>query len=90
MAKSSRRLPKNYTGHAGNIRRRCKEKEGATLRGADLRDAYLRRARFDGADLASADLRRTRGLTEAQVRVAVCDAGTRLPDTIGRGGPHGK
>ena len=63
---------------------------GATLRGADLRDAYLRRARFDGADLASADLRRTRGLTEAQVRVAVCDAGTRLPDTIGKGAQDGE
>jgi len=38
---------------------------GASLRGADLRSAYLRLTRLDGADLSSANLYGSEGLTTA-------------------------
>ena len=57
---------------------------GADLRGADLRGADLTGANLDGADLTGADLAgavltRARGLTQAQVDDAFCDALTVIP-----------
>jgi uncharacterized protein YjbI with pentapeptide repeats len=57
---------------------------GADLRGADLRDADLAGANLEGADLTAANLAgavlaRARGLTQAQVDGAFCDAATVIP-----------
>jgi uncharacterized protein YjbI with pentapeptide repeats len=56
----------------------------ADLSGANLFDAKLDGADFSGAllsstSLKSADLRRSKGLTQAQLASACGDAGTRLP-----------
>ena len=55
---------------------------GPFSRGADLRGAYLRVAKFDRADLSGADLRGARGLVQEQIDNAICDADTRLPDDL--------
>jgi hypothetical protein len=57
---------------------------GADLRGADLRGADLTGANLEGADLTATDLSganlaRARGLTQAQVDAAFCDASTVIP-----------
>jgi hypothetical protein len=52
---------------------------GADLRGADLTGANLEGAELTGADLAGAVLSRARGLTQAQVDTAFCDAQTVIP-----------
>jgi uncharacterized protein YjbI with pentapeptide repeats len=49
------------------------------LRGADLRGAYLRLAKFDGADLSDANLDGVEGLTRGQVDRAHSNSGTKLP-----------
>ena len=53
---------------------------GASLRGADLRGAYLRLAKLDGADLSDANLYGVEGLTKAQLELAHCNSGTKLPE----------
>ncbi|MCH8113590.1 MAG: pentapeptide repeat-containing protein, partial [Proteobacteria bacterium] len=52
------------------------------FKGADLRGAYLRVAKFDHADLSGADLRGARGLVRQQIENAICNADTRLPDDL--------
>jgi uncharacterized protein YjbI with pentapeptide repeats len=52
---------------------------GADLRGASLASAFLKRT-----DLAGADLSTARGLTAAQIREALGDDRTRLPENIER------
>ena len=57
---------------------------GADLRGADLRGADLTGANLEGADLTATDLSganlaRARGLNQAQVDAAFCDASTVIP-----------
>ena len=47
--------------------------------GCDLSGAHLRVARIAGANLAGADLSGAIGLTQAQIRLACGNAGTRLP-----------
>src|SRR5262249_22326898 len=44
---------------------------GASLREADLRGAYVRVARLDGADLSAADLRGSQGLVGDQLATAL-------------------
>jgi uncharacterized protein YjbI with pentapeptide repeats len=51
----------------------------ASLRGADLRGAYLRLAKLDGADLSDANLDGAEGLTQAQLKRARLNSGTKLP-----------
>ncbi len=58
--------------------------DGADLRGADLKAADLTGADLEQADLTEADLSganfaRARGLTQAQVDSAFCDASTVIP-----------
>ena len=60
---------------------------GASLRSADLRGAYLRLAKLDGADLSDANLYNAEGLTQAQLELANCNSGTKLPE--GLRGPEG-
>ena len=52
---------------------------GADLRGADLTGANLEGVDLTGTDLAGAVLTRARGLTQAQVDTAFCDARTVIP-----------
>jgi uncharacterized protein YjbI with pentapeptide repeats len=59
----------------------------AILKGAGLRDAYLRRADLERADLREAhlegaDLKGAKGLTEEQIRQAIIDENTKLPDYL--------
>ncbi|MER7547537.1 pentapeptide repeat-containing protein [Spirillospora sp. NPDC127506] len=56
----------------------------ADLRGADLRSADLIGADLRGADLRGADLTGCLFLTQGQLDSARGDAGTRLPDAVGR------
>jgi uncharacterized protein YjbI with pentapeptide repeats len=51
-----------------------------SFRGADLRGAYLRVAKFELPDFSGADLRGVQGLTPGQIDNAICDADTRLPE----------
>jgi len=55
---------------------------GASLRGANLRGAYLRLAKLDGADLSDANLYNAEGLTQAQLELAHCNSGTKLPEGL--------
>ena len=55
---------------------------GASLRGADLRGAYMRLAKLDGADLSDANLYNAEGLTQAQLELAHCNSGTKLPEGL--------
>ncbi|MEV7429139.1 pentapeptide repeat-containing protein [Nocardioides sp. NPDC092400] len=64
---------------------------GALLIGADLRGAVLERTDLTGADLRGADVRgtdlaRALFLTQQQVAAADGDAGTTLPEALGRPG----
>jgi uncharacterized protein YjbI with pentapeptide repeats len=45
----------------------------------DLRGAYLRLAKLDGADLSDANLDGAEGLTQAQLKRARLNSGTKLP-----------
>ncbi|HWP60349.1 MAG TPA: pentapeptide repeat-containing protein [Candidatus Acidoferrales bacterium] len=66
--------------------------EGADLSGADLRQANLAEAqlqgsrlggaKLDGANLRGADLSTSAGLTASQVRSALTDAATQLPEEL--------
>ena len=63
--------------------------EGANLRGADfsnaiLRGANLKDAILDGTILKGADLSGARNVTLAQLRRAIVDDSTRLPDGISK------
>lgn len=51
----------------------------ATFVGAYLEGANLQGAKMDGANFAGAEMRRTRGLTQAQLNTACGDASTQLP-----------
>jgi uncharacterized protein YjbI with pentapeptide repeats len=71
---------KNTNWHGTSLRR-------ANLRGADFRGAILIATRFDsaditGADFSGVDLSRALGLTTEQIRVAKCDATTKLPSLV--------
>ena len=55
---------------------------GADFRGADLSGANLERADLTGTDLSGANLARARGLTQAQVDAAFCDASTVIPSGL--------
>ena len=55
---------------------------GADLSNADLRGADLDEAVLTGTVLNGADLRGAKKLTEAQVRQAIIDEGTRLPELL--------
>ncbi|MHA0110809.1 pentapeptide repeat-containing protein, partial [Klebsiella pneumoniae] len=44
-----------------------------------LEGANLQGAKMDGANFAGAEMRRTRGLTQAQLNTACGDASTQLP-----------
>jgi len=57
---------------------------GADLRAADLRTADLLGADLRGADLRAADLTNALFLTPSQVRSAVGDAASRVPDGLSR------
>ena len=52
---------------------------GASLVGANFKDTIL-----DGTILKGADLRKARNLTVAQIRAAVIDDTTRLPEDLAR------
>ncbi|MCH8110982.1 MAG: pentapeptide repeat-containing protein [Proteobacteria bacterium] len=53
-----------------------------SFKGADLRGAYFRVAKFDRAVLSGANLRGARGLIQEQIDNAICDTNTRLPDDL--------
>jgi len=55
---------------------------GADLRGADLTGANLELSDLTGTDLTGANLARARGLTQAQVDAAFCDASTVIPPSL--------
>lgn len=55
---------------------------GAVLRNASLQHALLELAILQGADLRGVDLRSIPGMTKAQLRGALTDDGTRLPDYL--------
>ena len=54
----------------------------ASMRGIKLDGANLAGATFDNADLRGADLRRVKGLTAEQLRSAIIDSTTQLPDYL--------
>ena len=56
----------------------------ADLSGADLRDASLVSAFLKRADLTGADLSSAHGLTDAQLRDAIGDESTKLPENLAR------
>ena len=62
---------------------------GADLRGADLRGAGLRKADLRKADLRGANLNRAIGVTCEQIKSAVIDESTYLPDYISLTGSLG-
>jgi len=57
-------------------------KEGTGIYRAQLSGAIVHRANFRWARISQTDLREVRGLTQAQVDVAVGDAATQLPDNL--------
>ncbi len=61
--------------------------QGANLQGANLREANLRRADLWGADLRGAKLRGAKltevvGLTQEQIKSAITDEKTKLPEGL--------
>jgi len=56
--------------------------QGANLQGANLRKANLHSANFQKANLAGADLSGTTNLTEKQIKFAILDETTLLPEYL--------
>lgn len=56
----------------------------ADLRGFDSKSARLHHASLDGARLDGVDLRKVKGLTQAQLNVALGDGTTQLPKGLRR------
>jgi len=59
--------------------------QNAILTGLVMDGVDFTRANLAGADLSRADLRNARGLTEAQLKLANTDAGTRMPEGMPAG-----
>ncbi|MBV8886786.1 MAG: pentapeptide repeat-containing protein [Chroococcidiopsidaceae cyanobacterium CP_BM_RX_35] len=55
---------------------------GADLSGVHLLGAILRETDLSGADLSGADLREVKHLTQEQVKEAITDENTQLPDYL--------
>jgi hypothetical protein len=62
----------------------CADLSGTDLRGADLSGADLRGADLDNADLRGTRLENSHGLTGSQLKAALGDGSTRLPEGLDR------